>query len=118
MSGSEILAGSRRHAGFTAAVVHRISGIALAVFLPLHFLMLSLSLNEEMFAEAISWTDNAAVKTVEALLVTALAVHFAGGVRLLAIEFLGLARGHAFWIAAVFAAGLGGGLAFALAAFG
>lgn len=118
MSSTGLLRGSRRHAGFTAAVVHRVSGIALAVFLPLHFLTLSLSLNEELFAGAIAWTDNGPMKAVEALLVTALAVHFAGGARLLAIEFLGLTRGQAFWIATAFAAGLGGGLAFALAAFG
>ena len=36
---------SHRQPGFLAAMLHRLSGIALAVFLPLHFLALATALN-------------------------------------------------------------------------
>ncbi|MEC9367124.1 MAG: succinate dehydrogenase, partial [Pseudomonadota bacterium] len=77
---------------------------------------LGLALKQDAFAGVIAWTANPLMKGVEALLVAALAVHFAGGVRLLAIEFFGLSRSQGLWIASAFAAGVGGGLIFLLAA--
>ncbi len=104
--------------GTLAALVHRISGLALAVFLPLHFLSLGLALHQESFAGFIAWTDQPLVKAGEALLVTALAVHFAGGLRVLAVELLGLTRAQGVFIAVAFAFGAGVGLLFVLKAFG
>jgi fumarate reductase subunit D len=118
MTAAGTVAVTRARPGTLAALVHRISGLALAVFLPLHFLSLGLALQQESFAGFVAWTDQPWVKAGEALLVTALAVHFAGGLRLLAVEFFGLTRAQGAFIAAAFAFGAGVGLLFALRAFG
>ena len=46
----------RGHPAFWAFVVHRVSGIALALFLPAHFYVLGLALEQSQFAETIAWT--------------------------------------------------------------
>lgn len=117
MSVSGITRASRAHPGFAAAMVHRLSGLALAVFLPLHFLSLGLAFERETFEGFVIWTNQPVVKLSEGLLVAALAVHFAGGLRLLAIEFLGLTRAQSFWIAASLALGAGVGILFLMRAF-
>ena len=72
-------------ASYWVAVVHRVSGIALALFLPLHFWVLSTALNTEAFLE---WTRQPLVKTAEWAVVVALAAHLGCGLRVLALEFL------------------------------
>ena len=108
---------SRAHAGFAAALIHRLSGLALAIFLPLHFLSLGLALEAENFADFMIWSSQPLVKASEALLVAALAVHFAGGLRLLAVEFFGLTRAQGWWISCAFAFGAGVGILFLMKAF-
>lgn len=108
---------SRAHPGFAAALIHRLSGLALAIFLPAHFLMLGLALDGEAFSGAIAWSNQPLVKLSEAAMVSALAVHFAGGLRLLAVEFLGLTRAQSAWIAGSFAFGVGVGVLFLMRAF-
>ena len=66
-------------------MVHRVSGIALALFLPLHFWALSTALELDTF---LAWTEQPAVKVAEWGIVVALAAHLAGGLRVLALEFL------------------------------
>lgn len=117
MSVSGNMHAARMHPGYVAALVHRLSGLALAVFLPLHFLSLGLAFEEAAFAGFIAWTEQPFVKITEALVVAALAVHLAGGLRVLAVEFLGLARAHALWIAGALAFGAGFGLLFLMSAF-
>lgn len=82
-------AANRRKPLWLAALVHRLSGIALACFLPLHFLLLGTALEGE--ARMDSWlrfTDIPAVKLAEGGLMFLLFVHLLGGLRLLAIENL------------------------------
>jgi len=80
----------RAHPAYWAFVVHRVSGLALALFLPLHFLALSRALQGEAALDAfVRWTDRPLVKAGEVLLVLALSAHLAGGVRLLFVEFVG-----------------------------
>jgi fumarate reductase subunit D len=68
-------------------MVHRISGLALACFLPLHFLALGLAIDGEVHLDGfLKWTANPAVKVAETLLVFLLAVHMLGGIRVLLIE--------------------------------
>ena len=117
MSVTGLTRASRAHPGFVAAMIHRLSGLALAVFLPLHFLSLGLAFEAETFGDFVAWTNQPLVKVSEAVLVAALAVHFAGGLRLLAVEFFGLTRAQALWIAATFAFGAGFGILFLLKAF-
>ena len=71
------------------ALVHRLSGIALALFLPLHFWALGQALQGEAGLESfLRWTDQPLVKASEWAIVLLLAIHLTGGVRILMIEFL------------------------------
>lgn len=79
----------RRDLAWLVALVHRLSGLALAVFLPLHFLVLALALSGEAALDGfLQWTHQPLVKLSEAGLVALLVAHLLGGLRLLAIEFL------------------------------
>ena len=79
--------GHRRDPLWIAALVHRLSGLALACFLPLHFLALGLAIDGEARLDGfLKWTANPVVKLAETLLVLLLAVHMLGGIRLLVIE--------------------------------
>ncbi len=79
----------RHHPLWFAFLLHRISGLLLALFLPVHFYVLSTALTgEEALDGFLHWTDLAVVKLAESGLVFLLAVHFFGGLRLLAVEFL------------------------------
>jgi fumarate reductase subunit D len=72
-----------------AALVHRLSGLALAIFLPLHFLTLGLAIRGEAPLETfLRWSDQPLVKLAESGLVFLLLVHMLGGLRLLVIENL------------------------------
>jgi succinate dehydrogenase subunit D len=78
-----------------AALLHRLSGLALAVFLPLHFLTLGLAIDgEARFDSFLRWSDATSVKLGEAMLVFLLAVHALGGLRLLAVENLAWHNGQ------------------------
>jgi fumarate reductase subunit D len=78
----------RNHPGYWAFLLHRLSGLALVLFLPVHFLVLGMALNDAAFDTAIAWTDEPLVKFGEWGIVVLLAAHLTGGVRLLALEFL------------------------------
>jgi fumarate reductase subunit D len=70
-----------------AALVHRLSGLALAVFLPLHFLALGLAIEGEAKLDGfLRWSTQPLIKVAEGGLVFLLTVHFLGGLRLLVIE--------------------------------
>ena len=70
-------------------MVHRISGLALACFLPLHFLALGLAIDGAARLDSLlAWTANPVVKLAETALVFLLAVHMLGGIRVLVIENL------------------------------
>ncbi len=78
------------HPSYAAFIVHRVSGIALALFLPLHFWALGQAIQGEAALDRfLRWTEQPMVKLSEVLLVTLLAAHAAGGIRLLVLEFLG-----------------------------
>jgi len=93
-------------------VVHRVSGIALAIFLPLHFWTLGNALQMEDF---LAWTEQPLVKLGEWLIVVALAAHLACGLRVLALEFLPWRDWQKGLAAVAAAVTVGVGLAFALA---
>ena len=102
----------RQHPSYWAFVVHRVSGIALALFLPLHFWALGNALQLEGFLQ---WTQQPLVKLGEWLIVVALAAHLGGGLRVLALEFLPWRDWQKSLAAAAAAFALAVGLAFALA---
>ena len=59
---------ARRHACWWAFLLHRVSGLALVVFLPLHFWVLSLAIREDAaFDGFLAWTQQPSVELAEAL---------------------------------------------------
>jgi fumarate reductase subunit D len=80
---------AHRQPGFLAALLHRLSGLALALFLPIHFVALGLALKGAAPLDSfLALTRQPLVKAAEWALVVALASHMALGLRVLAIEFL------------------------------
>lgn len=78
---------ARSHPCYRAFVVHRISGVALALFLPVHFFVLSRALDgADALDGFLRWTDQPAVQLAEVVLVMLLSVHLAGGLRVLWLE--------------------------------
>lgn len=102
----------KKESSYWVAIVHRVSGIALALFLPLHFWALSRALELDAF---LAWTEQPAVKLAEWGIVLALAAHLAGGLRVLALEFLPWRDWQKTLAAAAAAITVAAGLAFALA---
>lgn len=107
---------TRNHPAYWAFIVHRLSGIALALFLPVHFLALGTAIRGEAELEGfLRWTEQPMVVAGEWILVVLLAAHFAGGLRLLAIEFLPWREWQKTLAAAAAFFALAAGLVFALA---
>lgn len=78
-----------RHTGWWAFAVHRVSGIALAFFLPVHFWALSRALEGDAALDGfLRWAQRPSVRFAEWALVVLLAAHLTGGLRILALEFL------------------------------
>ena len=107
------------HPAWWAFWLHRASGLLLALFLPLHFLALGQALSGASALDRfLVFTDQPLVKAAEWGLVVLLALHLAGGTRLLLIEF-GPASGlRKNWIAGGIGFACAAGLAFALALVG
>lgn len=103
---------ARGHSGWWAFALHRVSGVALTLFLPAHFFVLSRALTGEASLDAfLRWTDQPLVRASEVVLVFLLAAHLVGGLRLLLIEFRGW---RATWQPGLIAAVLGIAAVFAL----
>jgi succinate dehydrogenase cytochrome b556 subunit len=97
------------------ALIHRISGIALAVFLPLHFWALGQALQGEARLESfLRWTEQPLVKFSEWVIVLSLAIHLFGGIRIMMLEFLPWRNSQKTLAAAAAATALAIGLLFAL----
>jgi fumarate reductase subunit D len=94
------------------ALAHRVSGLALAIFLPVHFWALGQGLAMEGF---LRWTEQPIVKFGEWGIVVLLAAHLGGGLRVLAIEFLDWHAWQKSLAALAGALAIAAGLAFALA---
>lgn len=102
---------SHKQRGFLAAMLHRLSGIALAIFLPLHFLALATAINGADALDAfLAITRQPLVAFLECGIVVALAIHMTLGLRVLAVEFFDFREktlaALTACIAAVFAVGL------------
>lgn len=80
---------TRVHPLWFAYIVHRVSGVLLAVFLPFHFWVLSLALTEPQRLDGfLLMTQSGLIKLAEFGLVFLLAIHLFGGLRLMALEWL------------------------------
>lgn len=106
---------SHKQPGFIAALLHRLAGLALAIFLPLHFLALGTALNGASALDSfLAATATPAVKLAEFVIVTTLAVHMALGLRVLAIELLAVRERTAATVSLCLGAAFAVGLAFLL----
>jgi len=106
---------ARSHPAYWAFLVHRVSGLLLTVFLPLHFWALGQALRSaEAFDGFLRWTEYPLVKFAEIGLILVLAAHLTGGVRLLMLEFLAWRDWQKSLLAVAAGASLVAGLAFAL----
>ena len=107
---------ARNHAAWWAFLLHRLSGLGLAVFLPVHFLVLGQALAGEAALDGVlAWTQRPLVKAAEWGVVVLLAAHLTGGLRLLALEFLPWRDWQKSLLAAAAGLTLVAGLALALA---
>ncbi len=80
---------ARAHPLWIAYIVHRLSGVALAAFLPLHFWVLAMAVSDPGRLDGfLALTEATLVKVAEFGLVFLLAVHMFGGLRVLALEWL------------------------------
>lgn len=80
---------NQNHSAYWAFILHRFSGVILALFLPIHFFILRLAIDDVNAMDTfLKWTTHPLVGLAEAGLVFLLAAHLTGGLRLLAIEFL------------------------------
>lgn len=102
----------RQGSSWWVALLHRLSGIALALFLPAHFWVLGHGLAMD---GVLKWTEQPAVKVAEWGIVVLLAAHLGGGLRVLALEFLPWRDWQKSLAAAAAALTVGCGLALALA---
>ena len=106
---------SHTQRGFVAAMLHRLSGIALAVFLPLHFLALATALNGANALDSfLALTRQPLVLFLEWAIVIALAGHMTLGLRVLAVEFLDFREKTLAALSICLAAAVAVGLIFAL----
>jgi fumarate reductase subunit D len=106
---------ARNHPAYWAFVVHRASGVLLALFLPLHFWALGQALSgEEKLESFLRWSDQPLVKLAELALVLLLAAHMTGGLRVLALEFLAWRDWHKNLISVAAGVALAAGLLFLL----
>ena len=79
----------KQRSSYWVSLLHRLSGVALALFLPLHFWALAHALQGEASLDAfLDWTHHPLVRFSEWAIVVALALHLGGGLRVLALEFL------------------------------
>ncbi len=110
---------ARKHLSYWAFLAHRLSGLVLASFLPWHFWALGQAIHGEAALDGfLRYSDRALFKFGEWGLVVLLALHLAGGVRLLLIEFGPWSGLRKNWIAGAFGFAFAAGLAFALALIG
>ena len=110
---------ARSHPAYWAFLMHRLSGLALAAFLPIHFWALGKALQGAAALEGfLRFADHGLFKFAEWGLVVLLALHMTGGVRLLLIEFGSASGLRKDWIAGAVGFAAVAGMAFALSLVG
>lgn len=82
-----MIARHRRDRAYLAFLGHRISGVGLAIFLPLHFLVLAEVLHGQAALESVlAFTAHPLIKAMEWVLLVLVVTHLLFGLRLLALE--------------------------------
>ncbi len=84
-----MIAGRHKHRYWWAFAGHRISGVALALFLPFHFLLLGTAIDGAGVMDSyLALADNVLARIAETGLVFFLTIHLVFGVRVLLIELV------------------------------
>jgi succinate dehydrogenase / fumarate reductase, cytochrome b subunit len=102
--------------GMLAWIMHRITGVALAVYLPMHIWVTSNLQNPEKFDKVMAILNLPLFKLAEIALLGAVIYHTINGARIIMIDWFGKTRQHSqiFWSLMVVAGILfvSGGIAF------
>lgn len=85
-----------RHPGQYAFSLHRVTGVALAIYLLLHITLHSTALlfGPDLYDRVLSTLENPFGRFLELLTILAVVIHMSNGVRLLLIDFFAMARGQ------------------------
>lgn len=82
-----------RNPGMLSFWIHRVTGVAVTVFLFLHiFTLSSVFLGKDAYDYAISMFDTKFGYILQYLLLLAVAIHLLNGIRITAVDFWGLTR--------------------------
>jgi fumarate reductase subunit D len=81
--------GHRQQPLYISFLLHRLSGLGLAIFLPFHLYVLGMAFGDGAQLDVfLHWSEKPIVKFAEFGLVFLLALHMFGGLRLMALEWL------------------------------
>ena len=105
----------RAHPSQWAFRLHRVSGLALACYLPVHFYLLADQIGAEAANATAPWFASLTSRLAHAVLAGLLGAHLVGGLRVMAIHYLRLNRAQGLWLALAVAIGFAVALTFALA---
>lgn len=85
-----------RHPGQYAFSMHRVTGVALAIYLLLHITLHSTALlfGPDVYDRLLSTLGNPFGRFLEIITIFAVVIHMSNGIRLLLIDFFDMARGH------------------------
>ncbi len=88
--------GLNRHSGQYAFSLHRVTGVALTIYLLLHIILHSTAIifGPDAYDKLLSTLENPFGRFLELLTVLAVTIHMSNGIRLILIDFFDMARGH------------------------
>lgn len=83
-----------RHFGQWSFIINRLTGIVIAVYLPVHIVINSIALiwGGEAYTRALNAMDTPILKALEVLLITAVGFHMFNGIRILLVDFFKMTR--------------------------
>lgn len=86
------------HPATLSYLLHRLSGLALILFIPFHLLLAGRALAETTSIPVTDWRANPSFGFSVAMLLGLLAMHIVGGIRVIVIEWLGKSGGQWRWL--------------------
>ncbi len=92
--------------GMFAWILHRVTGIGLAIYLPMHIYATSSLQDPAKFDQVMAFLNQPLFKIAEIALLGAVIFHSLNGVRILIIDWFGGTRVHAKWFYGLMAVGM------------
>jgi succinate dehydrogenase / fumarate reductase cytochrome b subunit len=83
-----------RHFGQWSFFINRLTGLVIALYLPLHIFINSIALiwGGEAYTRVLNAMDTPLLKSLEVLLITAVGFHMFNGIRILLVDFFKMTR--------------------------